>query len=248
MTIRTRVVVALALLAGLGVGGLFIWRAANQPRVAIEPALTGPPIADLDAGVAEVSLDEGDTLLRSFARGLSSHPLLIGWVDRIDIRQLAAAVLMVSEGESPRPALPFLSIQGEFVVHDESALIIDPVSYERYDSLTAALTSIDGAAAGAAYAKLRPYFASVFREISRPGSQFDATLTSATSRLRSVKFPEGDIELTPKGALYVFADPALERMSAAEKHLLRFGPKNGHAIQTQLDAFVANAGLADAGR
>ena len=44
--------------------------------------------------------------------------------------------------------------------------------------------------------------------------------------------------LTPKVVSFAFADPALEKLSPAQKHLLRMGPRNVRAIQHQLRAMA----------
>jgi hypothetical protein len=68
-------------------------------------------------------------------------------------------------------------------------------------------------------------------------------LSSAVSRVVNVKFPEGEVELVPKGAVYAFKDPALEGLSGAEKQVLRMGAKNGSVLQNQLRVFAEHAKL-----
>ncbi|HLM44689.1 MAG TPA: DUF3014 domain-containing protein, partial [Myxococcaceae bacterium] len=51
------------------------------------------------------------------------------------------------------------------------------------------------------------------------------------------------VELTPKGALYAYADPRLEALGAAEKHLLRMGPENMRKVQTKLTELAGALGL-----
>src|SRR5438094_562357 len=60
---------------------------------------------------------------------------------------------------------------------------------------------------------------------------------------RFVAVVEGDVELTPKVSTYAFADPALEGLSPAQKHLLRMGPKNERAIQAELRALATALGM-----
>ncbi|GMU06211.1 DUF3014 domain-containing protein [Corallococcus caeni] len=58
--------------------------------------------------------------------------------------------------------------------------------------------------------------------------------------------PKAPVELTPKGALYVYADPSLEALGAAEKHLLRMGPENMRKLQAKLTELAAALGLPSA--
>ena len=46
---------------------------------------------------------------------------------------------------------------------------------------------------------------------------------------------DGPIRIVPgKGATYAFADPRLEALTPAQKHLIRMGPENQRMIQTRL--------------
>jgi len=120
---------------------------------------------------------------------------------------------------------------------------ISQASFKRYDALGKLVGSIDAAAAGDAYAQLLPYCDAVFAEIGVPGKKFEDQLAAAVRRVVNVKFPEGEVELVPKGAVYAYADPTLESLSAAEKQVLRLGPENGRILQRQLRAFAARAKL-----
>ena len=73
--------------------------------------------------------------------------------------------------------------------------------------------------------------------------QFDEVLTAAIRRVVGVQFPEGEVELVPRGAVYAFKDPALEGLSVAEKQVLRMGAKSGGVLQRQLREFAARAKL-----
>lgn len=233
-------------------GGAAWWFVARQPRGPEEPVTVdaGPVTEPADAGPL-LSLDDGDALLKSLAGGWSRHPTFLKWLDAVVVRQLAAATLAVAEGHSPRASVPFLSLTAPFTVREENTgkkkssprLFMATESYARYDELVEAFDSIDAAAAGEAWRKLEPFCDVAFAEISRPGTRFHDAVRLAIQRLVAVKVPEGDLELLPKGAVYVFKDPAIESLSDAEKHLIRMGPTHAQRIQQQLRTFAAHAKL-----
>lgn len=261
---RTRVwpfvvIVLLAVAGGVG------WFVSRQPRGPLEapPVDAGSPGAERDAGPA-LSIDEGDLLLQKWAGAWSSDALVAQWLHAASLRHLVSATQLVAEGNSPRPALPFVSISGSFAVREEQhpgarpvkkgkkkgpppprgeRLFISPESYARYDAITRAFGSLDAAAAGEAWSKLEPYCEVAFGEIGRPGARFHDTLAAALERVLSVQVPSGEIEVVGKGAVYLFKDPALESLSPAEKQLLRMGPDNVKVIQDQLRSFASHAGL-----
>lgn len=254
---------ALVLVAG---AGFFAWRVLEQPRGPQETPVAAPPV---DAGVAaaepvdagpRVSIDDGDALLRTLASGWSTDPLFARWLDAASLRHLVAAVQSVADGESPRVSLPFVSLGGGFTVREEKApapkkkpkhrapapeprLIISTESYARYDLPTQALTSVPADTAGAAYGQLRPFLDAVFSEVGRPGKRFDDVFTAALQRVLSVPLPDGEVEVVPKGLAYAFKDESLERLSPAEKHVLRMGRANASALQQWLKTFGERAGL-----
>jgi hypothetical protein len=56
---------------------------------------------------------------------------------------------------------------------------------------------------------------------------------------------EGPIVLEKKIMSYALADPKLEELDAAQKHLLRMGPENLQLIQAKLRELALNLGFSD---
>jgi hypothetical protein len=228
--------VALLVLAIAGVG---VWRYMQRPQKA-EPAPVPADIAP--APVAEeppaVSPAEGDALLKELFGHLS--PQLSAWLEKGLIRPLAAAINLVADGESPAPVVPFLAPQGEFKIRKQRRkLYLDPKSYARYDAVVRVATRVDGASAARAYIKVKPFLEAAFAEVADPGRTLDEAVQQSIERFLSVKVPRGKIELKPEGLVYAYADPKLEEKTAAEKQLMRMGPKNVRAIQKRLREFQA---------
>ncbi len=67
-----------------------------------------------------------------------------------------------------------------------------------------------------------------------PEEDFDKTLTVAIVELLKVPVVEGEILLEATVASYKMADPELENLSEAQKHLIRMGPENVRKIQAKL--------------
>ena len=58
-----------------------------------------------------------------------------------------------------------------------------------------------------------------------------------------VPIPRGDVELTPAGVGYAFADERLEQLTPAQKQLLRMGPENVKKVQDKLREIAGHLGI-----
>jgi hypothetical protein len=218
--------------------GIWFWEMKHGPVPeqtpvveATPPTVTPPP---------QVSLSEGEELLKSLAKELSDQ--LQPWLNESELlRRVVAATQQISNGESPRAVLGFLQPPGDYavVVERKKKKVVritpDPKGYARYDGFAATVTSIDAQRAAEVYGKLKPFAEAAYAEIGRPGTTFDATLRTAIANLRAAPIPEGAPELREKSVLYEYVDPKLEALSPAQKHLLRMGPKNERALQDWLE-------------
>ena len=86
-----------------------------------------------------------------------------------------------------------------------------------------------------------------FDELGYVNLSFDDRLARALGRLVDVPVPEGDVMLRATSVTFQYADPELEGLSPAQKHMLRMGPHNMRLVQTKLRAFARAAGLTQAG-
>jgi hypothetical protein len=84
-----------------------------------------------------------------------------------------------------------------------------------------------------AWKALRPLVAAAWKEIAPPSSTVDDALERALTQVLAAPVIDAPIHLTPHGAGYQFADPALEALPPAQKLLIRMGPANERLIQAQ---------------
>lgn len=249
-------IVALLAIAG-GIAYFFLIKEPPPPppetQIAQQaPTTTTATTAAEDEVVPEpeaIKREDGDTALRRLVKSASDDERLTTWmsVDGI-LQRLAAAARLVADGRSPRPMLSFLEISGDFEVLEEGSgenekIYVDPKSYARYDELTKTLTSLDPEKCGRAYRQLRPYLKTIYAQVAKPGESFDSVMSSALGRLTRVQLPEDRVELVPKGAIYLYKDPALEALSPAEKHILRMGRRNASNLQAAIRKCAAFARL-----
>lgn len=241
------VVALVAVAAGLG---WYLWQRSDGGRPAEEgerPAAgagvsgEAPPAAELEEEIELPPLDASDALVRELARLLSTNPDLAAWLatDRL-IRRVTAVVVNVAEGESPAPHVRFLGPDGSFTAEeDDGALVAAPDSYRRYDRLAAAFDSLDPQGVARFYRKLEPLFDQAYRDLGYPGGRFRQPLGRAIGSLLATPVPPDRLDLEAGVASYRFRRPEYERLTPAQKHLVRMGPRNIRLIQAELRQIAA---------
>jgi hypothetical protein len=200
------------------------------------PAPVGPPTSISPLSRAGFPSETDDALVRAAMSGLSSHPELASYLvnDRL-LRRFVRAVDAIAGGYSPRDEIEFMKPSRPFVVReDEGLLVVASSSYRRYDRAAAAFASIDVDGGVELYRRFGPRLEEIYREIAWADSGFDDRLREAVDHLLEVEIPSSQIEVEQRAIIYAYAEDRLERLSGAQKQLLRMGPGNAHAVQAKL--------------
>jgi hypothetical protein len=160
------------------------------------------------------------------------------------IRKFVAAVDNIANGESPRAHIGFFEPSGEFLVikrHGER--VLDPASYRRYNLVKDVFVSIDTEGFVKLYKQLTPALQEAYRDLGYQDADFHSTLKKAFLEMFNVPALEYDIKLREEVVTYQMIDPRLERLSPAQKHLLRMGPENVRAVQAKLELMAQALGF-----
>ncbi len=243
---------ALLVVAGIGGVAYFVYGRRPAPAPSATPAKavesTEVPVRPLGGTAERVAvppLDESDSVVRDLVRKITSHPAALAWLATNGlIRNFTVVVTNVSEGLTPAKHLRALRLSSPFrVLERGDRLVIDPKSYERYDGIAAAAASIDAAGAARLYATLKPRIGEAYGQLGMPPDSFDGALERAIVALLRVPVIDGPVRVEPKGIGYRYADPDLEGLTAAQKHLLRTGPRNVRLIQGALREIALALGV-----
>ena len=240
---------------GFGIYYFFIHKKPPQPpslpEVTKEQPLPAPlekPITEEEKKVRELArlvLDNSDDIVRSLVQELSSHQQLVTWLKNEDlIRKFTAVVDNIANGLSPRSHVEFLAPQEEFQLIEKNGLFyVNPESYNRYNLIADVFASMDSEGCVKLYEQLKPLFQEAYRDLGYPTQDFQQTLFIAILELLKTPVVEGDILLEKKVITYMMADPQLEQLSQAQKHLLRMGPENVRKIQAKLREMALALGI-----
>jgi hypothetical protein len=247
------VVLLLVLAAGAGIAW-YLLREAPEPVAPLrEPVETEPePVAAApDEEPLELpQLAASDELVRRLVASLSSHPALASWLatDAL-VERFVLVVDNVSVGLVPRSEVGALAPQGSFRVAEagDGVATVDPASWQRYDPLGAAAASLDARGTVELYRRLRPLVDEAARErVGYGADRFDQTLRRAILHLLETPVPVAPPTLERGVISYHYADPRLEDLSAAQKHLLRTGPRNQRLAQAKLRELARLLGVPEA--
>ena len=199
--------------------------ASSGTDVAVPPAPVLPPLAEMDP------------FLRVLLGTLSARPELSRWLATDDlIKQMAVTIDRLSQGASPARDLKVLTPAEDFAIARRGrARIIDPASYRRYDGLAETVATLDAASVARVYQTIKPRLSEAYRALGRSENDLDTAVTIALDKLASTPSTSDPIEVREgKGATWAFADPALEALDPAQKHLVRMGPVNQARVQEKL--------------
>jgi hypothetical protein len=220
----------------------------SETRIEMPTPVSIVPVAQ-PANLAFIETDVADEMVRAVVGELSSHPVLASWLvtDRIAHRFVAAVDAMAG-GYSPREDLDILRPHQHFFVRDDDVLglVIAEGSFRRYDVVTNAFASIDMTGAVELYRELEPLFEQIHQQISWGQDGFEERLREAVDHVLDVNVPEGQLEVERRVLTYAFADPDLEDLSRAQRHLLRMGPANARTVQAKLEQLRAAFGWPEA--
>jgi Protein of unknown function (DUF3014) len=245
--------VAAALLiaaAGVAIYLAFGWRPAQAPPAAARPAAAPateslPPLGGTADAVTIPPLDASDTVVRSLVQALSDSPAVVAWLPTKGlIRNFTLVVANIGDGATPAKHLKSLQPSSAFrVVERDGNTYVDPRSYDRYNVIADAVASIDPAAAAKLYATLKPRIEEAHRDLGGQNASFDRTLTRAIVALLETPIVDNPPRLRPKGIGYAYADDRLEELTAAQRQLLRMGPRNVRVIKARLREIAQALGI-----
>jgi hypothetical protein len=245
-------VAAVVLVAGL-VAAYLLLGSRSEPDTVV---VTAPPAADTPVAAPGVALGpevepielpplgSSDALVRSLVRALSTNPRVVAWLttDHL-IRNFVVVVDNIAAGDTPARHLHVLRPADTFeAMVTPRGAIVHPSSYERYTPVAAGIASIDPVGAARLYATLKPRIEEASRELGH-AEPFDRILERAIFVLLNTPAPNGQLGVVPQGGIFVFEDPAIERLSAAQKQFLRMGAQNVRATQAHLQAIALALGV-----
>lgn len=121
-------------------------------------------------------------------------------------------------------------------------MTIDPRSYARYDGLADTLESMDPANLARLYSLLKPRMRDAYRESVTQRATSTPRWNEPWCTCWRRRCPAARSCSSGK-VFHAFRDPALERLSPAQKQLLRMGPRNVLIVKDRLREIAGQLGI-----
>lgn len=251
---RALILSAVAGVVVLAILGWFWWSRDVAPEEAYpelgvtEAPVDAAPAEPLGTGDAAVlpPLGELDPTVRTLMSSLSAQPELASLLATEGlVRNFVVGVDRVGRGLSPVGQVSVLRPDQPFSVERPNQRTrIQSGAFERYAGAVAMFQSLEPEALARVYGQLRPRLNEAYAELGVPGQTFDQAVERAIVHLLEVD-PQGAAgEVAPvKGTTYAWVDERTERLSAAQKQLLRLGPAQASEVQAHLRRVAAALGI-----
>ncbi len=180
-------------------------------------------------------LNDSDDDLHSQLQQLVALKGIVAWSDARDLaRRFVVLVYNLAEGEIAHRYLP-LNSPGLFTAAGSgTSLRISTQSYARYDAYADAFAAMDAKRAVSIYRYFWPTLKAAFAELGEPRKSLHSEGLKAIDHLLQAPEITGDIKLVQPSVYYKYADPSLERLSSAQKQMLRLGPRNSALVKNKL--------------
>lgn len=204
---------------------------------------TGLGIGEPDAALPPLS--ELDGYVRPLLAALSRRPELAALLASDDlVRRFVVSVEAIGRGATPARQVQAVAPREPFAVRAErGSVVVAPASYARYEGLVLLVEDLDATRLARLYGQLKPRLEEAHRELGVDGT-FDASMTRALVHLLDTpSVPAAPRVVAGKGTNYLYADAELERLSAAQRQLLRLGPERAERVKATLREFALALGV-----
>ena len=221
----------------------------SEPAVQAEPAASAPaPTAESPAiqhpvdelAVASAPAEppvppaaDGDALLESLGDLLGREALLRFFNTDAFVRRVVATVDNLARDQAPSRLWPVAPAPGRLELETrEGQTFLAASNATRHEPIVRFAESINLRAAAAWYVRHYARFQSAYEELGFPGRYFNDRMVAVVDHLLATPEPAGPVALrlpdiqgpvqpARPWVMYEYADPALQRLSAGQKLLLR---------------------------
>ncbi len=241
---KTMWLVVVLVIGGIA-AGFYFWqmkKAETPPPVAEAPPPEPPikhPIREAESDEPLPALENSDDALLGALTGFFGRKAV---QEFFEVKELARRFVVTADN-LPRKKVPlryrlFKPVAGQFLVTgDGENYLSKPDNQRRYNAYVLLTGAVDTKKLVAVYTRLYPLFQEEYVNLGYPQGYFNDRLVEAIDDMLAAPEIPGSIKLVRPKVLYLFADPALEELSAGQKIMIRMGVENAVRVKARLREF-----------
>lgn len=120
------------------------------------------------------------------------------------------------------------------VAEQDGRTVLKPENSERYTQFVDFVETLGAERMVSIYLRFYPLLQEEYRAIGFPNGHFNDRVIEAIDDMLAAPEPKGPIAVVQPRVHFRFADPALERLSAGQKIMIRIGPENAARLKKVL--------------
>ncbi len=194
--------------------------------IAPEPEIVPDPLPSLNESDPEIT--------QALAAMVGAKALQTYLVKSDVISRFVTTIDSLAYRQVPAQVNPVRLVPGGFKTHEEEENIaLSEENFTRYDGYVALINTADTDVIMAFYQRYNPLFQQAWEENGHEGS-FNQRLVEVIDELLATPDVPRPIYLTKPEAVYLYAQEALESMTAGQKILVRMGSANAAVVKEKL--------------
>lgn len=246
---KTMWLVVVLVIGGIA-AGFYFWqmeRNASPLPASEPPPPAAPPEPQIKHPIREApasdeplpALEDSDDILLGALTGFFGKKAV---QEFFEVKELARR-FVVTVDNLPRKKVPlryrlFKPVAGKFLVTGEGENYLShPDNQRRYNAYVLLTGAVDTKKLVAVYVRFYPLFQEAYVNLGYPQGYFNDRLVEAIDDMLAAPEISGSIKLVRPKVMYLFADPALEELSAGQKIMIRMGVENAVRVKARLREF-----------
>ncbi len=238
-------IAGIAAIALLG-GGAWWYFSQDEVVPEVEPAVVDAPAVEepgIRNPVPEVARDQplpglsdsDQPLLSALEALIGPQAVLQHLIPKDLVRHIVVTIDNLPRKKIALPLRPVAPTQGQFVTAASGdTLTLGAANAARYAPFIKLVQATDTQAIANVYLRFYPLFQEAYEGLGYPSQYFNDRLVEVIDHLLEAPDLTGPIALSRPSVMYIYADPALEALSAGQKTLIRMGGENEAVVKAKL--------------
>lgn len=201
------------------------------------------PAPDITEPVAEPEpvlpvLDESDAEVKQRLLALNWRSGLAGlFATEEMLRNFVVQTDNIAQGQLAAGHPLLLPLEQKFALADGEAMELNDSSFARYQPYIQLIESVPAEQVLALFDRYEPLLQQAYAELGYPDELFKNKLIAAIDVMLATPEVSYPLALERPSVVYIFADPAIEQLPAAQKQMIRLGPDNQQRVKAVLQRY-----------